>query len=51
MRLLFDENLSRELVRLLNDIFPDALHVTSEGLGSRPDLDVWISPSGTHLRS
>jgi len=41
MRLLFDENLSRDLVRLLSDIFPDAARVSTEGLGSRPDLSIW----------
>ena len=41
MRLLFDENLSRELARLLGDVFPDASHVFIERLESRPDLDIW----------
>ena len=32
MKLLFDENLSRELVQRLRDRFPDSTHVVLEGL-------------------
>ena len=32
MKLLFDENLSRRLVRLLVDLYPASAHVTSVGL-------------------
>ena len=41
MRLLFDENLSRRLVGLLADLYPDSRHVTSCGLGSALDETVF----------
>ena len=34
MKLLFDENLSYKLVRLLADLFPDSVHVRDVGLES-----------------
>lgn len=41
MRLLFDENLSRRLVRLLSDIHPDSEHVVTCGLEAADDQEVW----------
>ena len=41
MRLLFDENLSPELVRLLADLFPESVHVRDVGLKSADDPVVW----------
>jgi predicted nuclease of predicted toxin-antitoxin system len=41
MRLLFDENLSHKLVRLLADLFPDSIHVREIGLKATDDLSVW----------
>ena len=41
MKLLFDENLSPELVRLIADIFPDSVHVREVGLKSADDPVVW----------
>ncbi len=41
MRLLFDENLSHQLVRLLADIFPHSVHVRDVGLKSADDPLVW----------
>ena len=41
MKLLFDENLSHKLVRLLSDIFPDAVHVRDVGLKAADDPAVW----------
>lgn len=41
MRLLFDENLSHQLVRLLADIFPESVHVRDVGLKSADDPLVW----------
>ena len=41
MRLLFDENLSHQLVRLLGDIFPQSVHVRDVGLKSADDPLVW----------
>ena len=41
MRLLFDEQLSEQLIPLVRDVFPDALHIRLLGAGSAPDPDVW----------
>lgn len=41
MKLLFDENLSHRLVRLLADLFPESVHVRDIGLKSADDLLVW----------
>lgn len=41
MKLLFDENLSPQLVRLLNDRFPDSVHVRDVGLKAAQDSVVW----------
>ena len=41
MKLLFDENLSHKLVRLLADLFPDSVHVREVGLKAAGDLVVW----------
>jgi predicted nuclease of predicted toxin-antitoxin system len=41
MKLLFDENLSHNLVRLLADLFPDSVHVRDVGLKAADDLQVW----------
>ena len=40
-RLLFDENLSPRLVKLLAEPFPGSVHVDDVGLHGRPDGDVW----------
>ena len=37
MKLLFDENLSRKLVELVQDLLPGSVHVTQVGLSSTPD--------------
>ena len=37
MKLLFDENLSHKLVRLLADLFPDSIHVRDVGLKAADD--------------
>ena len=49
MRLLFDENLSHKLVRLLDDIFPQSLHVRDVGLKSADDPVVWQYAKENHL--
>ena len=49
MRLLFDENLSHQLVRLLADIFPQSLHVRDVGLKSADDPVVWQYAKENHL--
>lgn len=41
MKLLFDENLSHKLVRLLADLFPESLHVRDVGLNAADDSEVW----------
>lgn len=41
MRLLFDEQLSEELVQLLHDLFPDSLHIRLLGAGGSADSRVW----------
>ena len=41
MRLLFDQNLSRALVRLLNDLFPNSIHVSAVSLERSGDLTIW----------
>lgn len=41
MRRLFDENLSRRLVRLLDDLYPASEHVVTSGMESVDDLGVW----------
>lgn len=41
MRLLFDHNVSRHLVRHLDDIYPGASHVALLGLERASDDDVW----------
>ena len=41
MKLLFDQNLSHKLVRLLADLFPDSVHVRDVGLKTAGDPLVW----------
>lgn len=41
MKLLFDENLSPKLSRLLADLFPDSLHVRDVGMKAADDSIVW----------
>ena len=41
MKLLFDENLSHRLSRLLADIFPGSTHVRDVGLKASDDPEVW----------
>lgn len=41
MKLLFDQNLSPSLPRLLADIYPNSLHVRDVGLSRAADVRVW----------
>ena len=41
MKLFFDENLSHKLVRLLEDLFPQSIHVRDVGLKAADDPLVW----------
>lgn len=42
MRLLFDQNISPNLVGRLSAIFPESSHVEGRGLGRADDSQVWI---------
>lgn len=46
MRLLFDQNLSPELVRLLADLFPESEHVANLGLGAATDAEIAAHAKG-----
>lgn len=41
MKLLFDQNLSPRLPRLLADIYADSIHVREVGLRAADDLAIW----------
>jgi len=41
MKLLLDENLSHKLVQLLEDLFPNSIHVRDVGLKAADDPLVW----------
>jgi predicted nuclease of predicted toxin-antitoxin system len=41
MKLLFDENLSPKLPRLLASVYPGSVHVRDCGLKGMGDDDVW----------
>jgi predicted nuclease of predicted toxin-antitoxin system len=41
VKLLFDENLSPKLPRLLADLFPNSLHVRDVGMNTTADPLVW----------
>jgi len=41
MKLLFDQNLSPRLPRLLVDIYPDSVHVRTMGLRDADDSAIW----------
>jgi predicted nuclease of predicted toxin-antitoxin system len=41
MKLLFDQNLSPRLPRLLADIYADSVHVREVGLRDSADLEIW----------
>ena len=41
MKLLFDQNISFRIMRLLPDSFADCRHVRSVGLNDRDDWEIW----------
>ena len=41
MKLLFDQNLSPRLPRLLADIYPESVHVREVGLRDADDIAIW----------
>ena len=48
MKLLFDENLSPNLPRLLAGRFPGTAHVRECGLRGQPDEEVWEYARANH---
>lgn len=42
MKILFDQNLSHRLVRILADLYPGSQHVRDVGLREAADTEVWI---------
>ena len=49
MTLLFDENLSPHLIGALSDLWPEAAHVHTAGLGNSSDQLVWQFAKANHL--
>ena len=41
MKLLFDQNLSRQLPRLLADRYPESRHIREAGMRGAPDDGIW----------
>jgi predicted nuclease of predicted toxin-antitoxin system len=41
VKLLFDENLSPRLVRLLNDVYPGCTHIHLLGMDQAEDAEIW----------
>src|SRR6266446_1178159 len=41
MKLLFDQNLSPRLPRLLADIYPESIHIREVGLRDADDSTIW----------
>lgn len=41
MKLLLDQNLSRNLVGRLRELYPDSAHVTEAGLETATDREIW----------
>jgi len=41
VRLLFDQNLSPRLVRLLSDVYPDCTHTHLLGMDEAEDAEIW----------
>ncbi len=41
MKLLFDQNLSPRLARLLADVYPESLHVHALGMDTASDSEIW----------
>lgn len=41
MRLLFDQNISFRITRLLETTFPECKHVSDVGLSGKSDMEIW----------
>tara|TARA_B100001115_G_C15845542_1_gene425775 strand:- start:3627 stop:3836 length:210 start_codon:yes stop_codon:yes gene_type:complete len=39
--LLFDQNISRKILKLLEERFPNSAHVTELGLANATDREIW----------
>jgi len=50
VKLLFDQNLSFRLCRLLADIFPDSSQVRLVGLAEAEDTVIWKNAGGERVR-
>lgn len=42
MKLLFDQNLSPRLPRLLADLYPDSAHIRELGMRDATDTQIWV---------
>lgn len=40
-KLILDQNLSPKLIKRLSDLYPDSVHLETEGLGTSDDLGLW----------
>ena len=49
MKLLFDENISHRLVRMLQDLYPDSQHVREQGMEAASDDVIWQYARSTGL--
>jgi predicted nuclease of predicted toxin-antitoxin system len=49
LKLLVDENLAPNLVKRLEDLFPDSAHVSALGMGSTPDAVIWEYAKSNHF--
>lgn len=49
MKLLFDQNLSPHLVRRLDKLYPDSVHVETVGLDKAFDKEVWEYARGNQF--
>ena len=49
MKLLFDQNISFRIVRLLGNDFPGCSQVNKEGLKDAEDMDIWKYAKANHF--
>ena len=49
VKLLFDENLSPQLVPLVSTVYPSSVHVRDVGLKGHPDEDLWLFAQRSNL--
>ena len=41
MKLLFDQNISYKIIKLLSEAFPDSIHVSAARLSNASDEEIW----------